>query len=86
MFHVKHLWRVKYMDWIKKPVAPCKGCNKRQLHCHANCAEYQQFYNDNEKYKADLRFFNAHDYYKEMCIKSAYFSKQKHKLKKWGMK
>lgn len=74
------------MDWIKKPTAPCKGCDKRHLHCHANCTEYQQFYIENEKYKADLRFLNAHDYYKEMCIKSAYFSKQKHKLKKWGMK
>lgn len=23
--------------------APCKGCQKRQLHCHSSCEEYREY-------------------------------------------
>jgi hypothetical protein len=26
--------------------SPCKGCPKRQLHCHAECGEYKQYKKD----------------------------------------
>lgn len=26
-----------------KAKAPCKNCEKRKLHCHSNCEDYQAF-------------------------------------------
>ena len=28
---------------IERTEAPCKGCQKRQLHCHSSCEEYRGY-------------------------------------------
>lgn len=40
---------------MSKPVAPCKGCEKRRFRCHAMCIEYAAFCFDNEAYLAKVR-------------------------------
>lgn len=36
---------------MRKPDAPCKGCERRELRCHARCVEYAAYRDDNEVYK-----------------------------------
>lgn len=31
--------------------APCKDCQKRQLHCHSSCEEYKAF----DQYRREIR-------------------------------
>lgn len=40
---------------MRKPDAPCKGCEKRRHRCHAMCIEYAAFCHDNEAYKKTVR-------------------------------
>ena len=32
--------------------APCKGCNKRDMRCHARCDKYKEYIAYNEEIKA----------------------------------
>ena len=40
---------------MRKPDAPCKGCEQRRLRCHATCVKYAAFCDNNEKYKNTVR-------------------------------
>jgi hypothetical protein len=33
--------------------SPCKDCKERILHCHEMCAKYLEYYEANEKAKAE---------------------------------
>lgn len=33
--------------------SPCKDCKERILHCHKTCAKYLEYYEANEKAKAE---------------------------------
>lgn len=33
--------------------SPCKNCGERILHCHEKCAKYLEYYEANEKAKAE---------------------------------
>lgn len=33
--------------------SPCKNCGERILHCHETCAKYLEYYEANEKAKAE---------------------------------
>lgn len=33
---------------------PCKDCTERTLNCHSTCERYKQFFEENEKRKAEL--------------------------------
>ena len=35
---------------MKRPVAPCKGCDDRELGCHSKCDRYKQFCKDQNKF------------------------------------
>lgn len=35
--------------------APCKGCEKRMVGCHANCEEYIQFREEHERLQNTIR-------------------------------
>lgn len=37
-----------------KPIAPCKDCEKRQMHCHSECAEYVAFAKEAQEYRDSL--------------------------------
>ena len=40
---------------MRKPEAPCKGCERRRFRCHAMCIEYAAFCHDNEAYLEKVR-------------------------------
>ena len=31
------------MEGVKMPIAPCKDCPNRELHCHSTCQKYLDF-------------------------------------------
>lgn len=33
--------------------SPCKNCGERILHCHETCTKYLEYYEANEKVKAE---------------------------------
>ena len=33
--------------------SPCKNCEERILHCHETCGKYLEYYEANEKVKAE---------------------------------
>ena len=33
--------------------SPCKNCEERILHCHETCSKYLEYYEANEKVKAE---------------------------------
>lgn len=33
--------------------SPCKNCEERILHCHETCTKYLEYYEANEKVKAE---------------------------------
>ena len=33
--------------------SPCKNCEERKLHCHETCTKYLEYYEANEKVKAE---------------------------------
>lgn len=33
--------------------SPCKNCEERKLHCHEMCTKYLEYYEANEKVKAE---------------------------------
>lgn len=35
------------------PASPCKGCEKRHLHCHSGCERYNEYRSQLEKNKAE---------------------------------
>lgn len=35
------------------PKAPCRYCEEREVGCHSKCEKYQEYYRDNEKFKAE---------------------------------
>lgn len=35
---------------MKVPIAPCKDCPDRHLHCHSECEKYIQFVKDKKIY------------------------------------
>ena len=37
---------------MRKPKAPCNGCERRRFRCHSMCVEYAAFCYDNEAYLA----------------------------------
>lgn len=34
--------------------SPCKDCKERILHCHGTCSKYLEYYEANEKAKAEI--------------------------------
>lgn len=36
---------------MRKPDAPCKGCERRKFRCHAMCVAYAAFCYDNDAFK-----------------------------------
>lgn len=43
-----------------KPLAPCKGCEKRRAGCHSECEEYRAYIEDQKKYK-ELKYTERWD-------------------------
>lgn len=35
--------------------APCKGCGRRTVKCHAECEEYRKFQEENERIKENRK-------------------------------
>lgn len=45
-----------------KPIAPCKGCERRTMECHTVCERYIEFVKANEAYKAQNRIIQEREY------------------------
>ncbi len=55
--------------------SPCKGCEERQLHCHAECRKYKQ-------YKADVE--EVRTKCKEELAENSFFYDLKNRVHRLG--
>lgn len=72
------------MDWIKKPLPPCKDCENRFANCHAVCDEYRDYKTAMKQFKNDMHIIKSNDY--EYKMRDVMRKRNLYKLKhrKWG--
>lgn len=55
------------MTEIKRPIAPCKWCDKHEVGCHGKCEEYKAFEEAHKEWK--LHFNDGKDEFDRYIMK-----------------